>query len=88
MTPAPGDGIINKPSSHSVDQTVERLKNILQSKGVTLFAQCTVRMIIRIEVSSRPGDRTCMHGRLSLKNTSATQSRPCRKGPCLDRLRC
>jgi uncharacterized protein (DUF302 family) len=31
-------GIINKPSSHSVEQTVERLKNILQSKGVTLFA--------------------------------------------------
>jgi uncharacterized protein (DUF302 family)/uncharacterized membrane protein YidH (DUF202 family) len=31
-------GIINKPSNHSVDQTVEKLKNILQSKGVTLFA--------------------------------------------------
>lgn len=31
-------GIIDKPSSHSVDETVERLKNILQSKGVTLFA--------------------------------------------------
>jgi uncharacterized protein (DUF302 family)/uncharacterized membrane protein YidH (DUF202 family) len=31
-------GIIDKPSNHSVDQTVERLKNILQSKGVTLFA--------------------------------------------------
>lgn len=25
-------------SNHSVDQAVERLKNILQSKGVTLFA--------------------------------------------------
>ena len=32
------NGIINKPSNHSVDQTVEKLKNILQSKGVTLFA--------------------------------------------------
>lgn len=31
-------GIIDKPSNHSVDETVERLKNILQSKGVTLFA--------------------------------------------------
>jgi uncharacterized protein (DUF302 family) len=38
MTPAANNGIIDKPSSHSVDQTVERLKNILQSKGVTLFA--------------------------------------------------
>ena len=32
------NGIINKVSSHSVDQTVEKLKNILQSKGITLFA--------------------------------------------------
>ena len=31
-------GIVDKPSNHSVDQTVDRLKNILQSKGVTLFA--------------------------------------------------
>jgi uncharacterized protein (DUF302 family) len=31
-------GIIDKPSNHSVEQTVDRLKNILQSKGVTLFA--------------------------------------------------
>ena len=31
-------GIINKLSNHSVEQTVKRLKNILQSKGVTLFA--------------------------------------------------
>jgi|SRR5579864_4964308 len=35
---AGGKGIIDKPSNHSVDQTVEKLKNILQSKGVTLFA--------------------------------------------------
>jgi len=39
MTPAlPPKGIVDKPSSHSVEQTVDRLKNILQSKGVMLFA--------------------------------------------------
>jgi uncharacterized protein (DUF302 family) len=32
------NGLVDKPSNHSVDQTVDRLKNILQSKGVTLFA--------------------------------------------------
>jgi len=31
-------GIMDKPSNHSVEQTVEKLKSILQSKGVTLFA--------------------------------------------------
>lgn len=31
-------GIVDKPSNHSVEQTVDRLKDILQSKGVTLFA--------------------------------------------------
>ena len=31
-------GLIDRPSNHSVEQTVEKLKNILQSKGVTLFA--------------------------------------------------
>jgi len=36
--PTGGKGIIDKPSNHSVEQTVEKLKNILQSKGVTLFA--------------------------------------------------
>ena len=35
---APNRGIIDKPSNHSVDQTVEKLKAILQAKGVTLFA--------------------------------------------------
>jgi uncharacterized protein (DUF302 family) len=35
---AGGKGIIDKLSNHSVDQTVEKLRNILQSKGVTLFA--------------------------------------------------
>jgi len=31
-------GIINRPSKHSVDETLERLKRILQAKGVTIFA--------------------------------------------------
>jgi len=31
-------GIIDKPSNRSVDETVEKLTGILQSKGVTLFA--------------------------------------------------
>jgi uncharacterized protein (DUF302 family) len=38
MTTATSKGIIDKASNHSVDQTVEELKKILQSKGVTLFA--------------------------------------------------
>jgi uncharacterized protein (DUF302 family) len=36
--PAANRGIVDKPSNHSVDHTVEKLKNILQSKGVALFA--------------------------------------------------
>jgi uncharacterized protein (DUF302 family) len=32
------NGIVNKPSNHPVDETVERVKNILQAKGITLFA--------------------------------------------------
>lgn len=32
------NGIISKPSNHSVDETLEKLKQILQAKGVTLFA--------------------------------------------------
>jgi uncharacterized protein (DUF302 family) len=35
---AEDNGIVNKPSNRSVDETVEKLKNILQSKGITLFA--------------------------------------------------
>src|SRR5467141_4735414 len=31
-------GLIDIRSRHSVDETVEKLKGILQSKGVTLFA--------------------------------------------------
>jgi uncharacterized protein (DUF302 family) len=37
MVPATSKGIVDQPSNHSVEQTVARLKNILQSKGVTLF---------------------------------------------------
>jgi uncharacterized protein (DUF302 family)/uncharacterized membrane protein YidH (DUF202 family) len=38
MSPAADNGIVSKPSNHSVDETVEKLKAILQAKGVTLFA--------------------------------------------------
>jgi len=31
-------GLIDIPSNHSVDQTVDKLKRILDAKGVTLFA--------------------------------------------------
>jgi uncharacterized protein (DUF302 family) len=33
-----GSGIATIPSNHSVDETVAKLKTILQAKGVTLFA--------------------------------------------------
>ena len=32
------NGIIHMPGNHSFDETVEKLKGILQAKGVTLFA--------------------------------------------------
>jgi uncharacterized protein (DUF302 family) len=32
------NGIVDVPSNHSVDETVARVKNILQAKGITLFA--------------------------------------------------
>jgi uncharacterized protein (DUF302 family) len=32
------NGIISKPTLHSVDEAVTKLKNILQAKNVTLFA--------------------------------------------------
>src|SRR5271169_6246522 len=38
MQPANANGIARIPSNHSVEQTVEKLKTILQAKGVTLFA--------------------------------------------------
>ena len=33
-----GAGIVKIPSNHSVDETVDKLKTVLQSKGITLFA--------------------------------------------------
>ena len=38
MAAGKNSGLINIPSNHSVDETVEKLKGILQSKGITLFA--------------------------------------------------
>jgi uncharacterized protein (DUF302 family)/uncharacterized membrane protein YidH (DUF202 family) len=38
MTPGGDRGMIEIPSNHSVDETVERMKEILEAKGVTLFA--------------------------------------------------
>jgi uncharacterized protein (DUF302 family)/uncharacterized membrane protein YidH (DUF202 family) len=38
VTPMANNGIISKPTHHSVDETVEKLKSILQAKGITLFA--------------------------------------------------
>jgi uncharacterized protein (DUF302 family) len=32
------NGLIDIPSDHSVDETVEQLKRILQERGITLFA--------------------------------------------------
>jgi uncharacterized protein (DUF302 family) len=34
----PGEGIVHLPANHSVEQTVERLKSILQAKEIVLFA--------------------------------------------------
>ena len=38
MNKAMNNGIVDKPTNHSVDETVEKLKEILQSRGVALFA--------------------------------------------------
>ena len=38
MKPRGEDGLIDIPSNHSVDKTVEKLKGILQAKNITLFA--------------------------------------------------
>jgi uncharacterized protein (DUF302 family) len=38
MSSSTENGIVNMPSSHSVDQTVEKLTAMLQAKGVALFA--------------------------------------------------
>ena len=37
MPPDNGKGLIDISSNHSVDETVERVKGILQAKGITLF---------------------------------------------------
>ena len=37
MTPRTDNGIVDKPSNHSVDETVARLKRLLEAKSVTLF---------------------------------------------------
>jgi uncharacterized protein (DUF302 family) len=37
MIAATNNGIVSKPSKHSVEQTVEALTTILKSKGVVLF---------------------------------------------------
>ena len=38
MTKSRDNGIVDIASSHSVEETVKRLKGILEAKGVTLFA--------------------------------------------------
>jgi uncharacterized protein (DUF302 family) len=38
MLAAANKGIVERSSNYSVEQTVDRLKSILQAKGVTLFA--------------------------------------------------
>jgi uncharacterized protein (DUF302 family) len=38
MLPNNGKGLIHIPTNHSVDETVKKLKGILQAKGITLFA--------------------------------------------------
>jgi len=38
MTQDKSNGIVDIHSNHSVDETVDKLKGILQAKGVTLFA--------------------------------------------------
>ena len=38
MTFGTNSGIIDVPSHHPVDQTVETLQTVLKSRGVTLFA--------------------------------------------------
>jgi uncharacterized protein (DUF302 family) len=38
MSSSAANGIISKPASHSVAETVEKLKTLLREKGVMLFA--------------------------------------------------
>jgi uncharacterized protein (DUF302 family) len=37
MLPDNGKGLIDKPSNHSLDETVKKFKGILEAKGITLF---------------------------------------------------
>jgi uncharacterized protein (DUF302 family) len=34
----PNNGIVNKPSKHSVDDTLRKLQNTLEAKGIAVFA--------------------------------------------------
>jgi uncharacterized protein (DUF302 family) len=38
MTPHPENGIVTIPSQHSVNETVQKFEQIIQSKGLKLFA--------------------------------------------------
>jgi uncharacterized protein (DUF302 family) len=38
MASTTGDGLVTKPSNHSVDQTLEKLESMLRAKGITIFA--------------------------------------------------
>ena len=38
MATQSGNGVIDKASNHSVDESVDKLKGILQAKGITVFA--------------------------------------------------
>jgi len=38
MTPDKHSGLVNIPSNHSVDETVEKMNGMLQAKGIALFA--------------------------------------------------
>jgi uncharacterized protein (DUF302 family) len=37
-TIVPDNGIVSKPSNHSVDEVVSKLQSVLAAKGVTIFA--------------------------------------------------
>lgn len=38
MAPIPANGIVSRKSTHSVDETLQKLLQVLQSKGVNIFA--------------------------------------------------
>lgn len=38
MTPCSDKGIVNVPRNHSLDETLEKLKEILEARGITIFA--------------------------------------------------